>query len=585
MYPHPNNSSMKTSTCLLLISIHCVFFAQHSKAESVLLPMLPEDTVFLLEVDDWKELGQSIESGPLGEFSGSKAWGEMTEWTEQKMKSELGNDSKKIEFLFERLEEWGESVSGGMVLAVGNLEKLLSNQMPDFTLLMETDATQSKLEETLRWMKKEGASSEGGFSWEREKIAGEMVHWIGPDNAKEKEQRVAVLLVDQTLGILAGGEDHVRETILRMEGESESMEGNDNYLDLFDEINRGAARMFIDFVPLQALIELAEASPDMQFPENPFGVTTTSLISAMGLDSMECLGLQIDPSGKNLVLSSAAFFSKYEGIFSFLQNEANTEVIQYGFIPTQAFTATSVRYDFAQIWPTMEKMITGLSPQLMLLVNSQIQAFEEKSGVAFRRDVMGTLGDEAFSFSLLPARVQSIEDFEKSSDFFGISLTDSKLFDRSLRTMIDSVALGNDLFTERVHRGVTIRKLRGLEESGISLSYAVTDKWLLLAMGQDNQLNQIINRMNGKGRSLWEKKEVQQALADLPEDTNQLEFADFEKLVKFLTSLAVIALESEGEIEMKASDFPDFTYFLIGWSKNVRRGIIAEAKLYPKPDR
>jgi hypothetical protein len=221
----------------------------------------------------------------------------------------------------------------------------------------------------------------------------------------------------------------------------------------------------------------------------------------------------------------------------------------------------------------------------MLLVNSQMQAFEEKSGVAFRRDVMGTLGDEAFSFSLLPARVQSIEDFEKSSDFFGISLTDSKLFDRSLRTMIDSVAPGNDLFTERVHRGVTIRKLRGLEESGISLSYAVTDKWLLLAMGQDNQLNQIINRMNGKGRSLWEKKEVQQALADLPEDTNQLEFADFEKLAKFLTSLAVIALESEGEIEMKASDFPDFPYFLIGWSKNVRRGIIAEAKLYPKPDR
>ena len=54
---------------------------------------------------------------------------------------------------------------------------------------------------------------------------------------------------------------------------------------------------------------------------------------------------------------------------------------------------------------------------------------------------------------------------------------------------------------------------------------------------------------------------------------------------KFLTSLAVIALESEGEIEMKASDFPDFPYFLIGWSKNVRRGIIAEAKLYPKPDR
>ena len=584
MYPHPSNSFMKTSTCLLLIYIHCLLFVMHSKAESGFLPMLPGDTVFLLEVDDWKELGQSIESGPLGEFSGSKAWGIMTEWAEQKMKSELGDDSKKIELLLERMEEWEKSVSGGAVLAVGNLEKILSKQMPDFTMLMQTDATQSKLEDTLRWMKKEVTSSEGSFSWEKEKIAGEMVHWIGPDNAKEKEQRLAVLLVDQILGILVGGDDHVRETILRMEDESESMAGNDNYLDLFDEINRGAARMFINFEPLQALIKQAESASNMQIPENPFGVTTTSLISAMGLDSIECLGLQIDPSGQNLVFSSAVFLAKYEGLFSFLQNEGDDEAVQYGFIPTQAFTATSVRYDFAKIWPTMEKMITGLSPQLMLLVNSQIQAFEEKSGVAFRRDVMGTFGDEAFSFSLLPDRIQSIEDLENSSDFFGISLTDSKLFDRSLRTMIDSVAPGNDLFTERLHRGVTIRKLRGLEESGISLSYAVTDKWLLLAMGQDNQLNQIINRMNGKGRSLWKKKEIEKALADLPEDLNQLEFADFEKLVKSLTSLAVIALESEEEIEMKASYFPDFPYFLIGWSKNVRRGMIAEAKLYPKPN-
>jgi len=133
-----------------------------------------------------------------------------------------------------------------------------------------------------------------------------------------------------------------------------------------------------------------------------------------------------------------------------------------------------------------------------------------------------------------------------------------------------------------VHKGVTIRKLRGLEESGSSLSYAVTEKWLLLAFGQNNQLNQVINRLQGKGNSLWKKKEIKQAIVDLPDDLNQLDFVDLEKLVSFLSSVATTTLESEGEIELKSSDFPSFPYFLLAWSKNIQRGIVGKGKLYPK---
>ncbi|MDG1324162.1 MAG: hypothetical protein P8P49_00230 [Opitutales bacterium] len=577
---------MKNSIRLLFICINSMLFCLYSKAESGLLHMLPENTVFLLEVDDWKELSNSIESGPLGEFLESKAWEKMGEWTEQKMQSDSANSSEKVEFMFEQMEEWLDTVSGGVIMAVGNLEKLLSKKIPEVTLLIETEFTQEKLEGTLKWMKKEVTSSDGSFSWEREKIAGEDVHWIGPDNGKEKKERIAVVLINQTLGVFMGGEDHVRDTLLRVTGKSttSSMVKNDNYLDLFDEIDRGSARMFIDFEQLQGLMEEAESVPNMQIPENPFGVTTSKLISVMGLDSLECFGMQIDPTDKKLDLSTAAFFSKYEGIFSFVQNEEKKEAVQYEFFPTQAFTATTARYDFARIWPTMEKIITGLSPQLLLLVNSQLQAFEEKAGVAFRRDVLGSLGDEVFSFSLLPGKIKSIEDFDKSSDFFGISLTDPKLFDRSLRTMIDSIASGNDLFSERVHKGVTIRKLRGLEESGSSLSYAVTEKWLLLAFGEDNQLNQVINRMQGKGNSLWKKKEIKQAMADLADDSSQLEYVDLEKLVSFLSSMATTTLELKGEFELKSSDFPNFPYFLIACSKNIQRGMVGKAKLYSKAD-
>jgi hypothetical protein len=575
---------MKNLILYLKLTLFSMVVWNYGSAKDDFLSLLPDNAVFLMEVDDLKEFSESIESGPLGEFSKSKAWDTMKEWAEDEWQNEMKNESENIEIFLEHLQEWTDNFSGGAVLGIWNLEKIFSKKMPNMSLLIKTDSTTDQLEETLKLMKKEVASSGGKSSWELENIKGQDVHWIGTEKDKEKNQRLAIVLFDKTLGIFISGEDHVKETLMRRAGESpsDSMVKNVNYLDLFEEIERGAARIFLNFEPLRSLMEKAESLPGMQIPENPFGITTSKLISGLGLDSLECLGIQIDPSDDKLVLSSGAFFSHYDGIFSFMQHEEEGEVIPYDFIPNQAFSATSARYNFALLWPTVEKIVSGLSPQLLLLMNSQIQAFEEQAGVAFRRDVLGSLGDEAVSFSLLNGKAKTIEDFEKANpSFYGISLTNSKLFDRSLRSMIDSFAPGNELFKDRVHKGVTIRKLRGLEESGVSLSYAVTDKWFFLAMGEDNQLNQMINRLQGKGRSLWKNKEVQKTLADLPDGVRQLDYMNLERLVEFLVPIAISSIESEGEFELSADDFPQLPYFLLAWSKNVKRGIIGKGELYP----
>ena len=46
--------------------------------------------------------------------------------------------------------------------------------------------------------------------------------------------------------------------------------------------------------------QLAE-DPKFELPENPFGIKTEALMQALGLDSMDCLGLQIDLSGESLL--------------------------------------------------------------------------------------------------------------------------------------------------------------------------------------------------------------------------------------------------------------------------------------------
>ena len=550
-------------------------------ASKDLLNFVPEDAVFLLEIDDLNQFAKEIESGPLGAFTRSKAWEKGKEWI--KKKSLNKQDFKKIEMFLEHAQEWGDSFNGKLIMAMGSLDKILTKKIPEMTLMVDTEFTNKELEEILKLVKKEVVASRGNFAWDREEIDGQKIHWIGSVKDKKRSQRMAVCILDQSLCLLIGGSENIKETfMMNKKDSSDSMVENENYLDLFEEIDQGSARIFMNFNALDSVMKEVEDSPDFEMPENPFGMTTSKLIAGLALDSLDCIGIQIDPSDEKLVLASGAFFNRYEGIFSFFQHDNEEEVIPYDFIPSQAFTATSARYDMAMLWPTVEKIIKGLSPQLLLLMNSQIQAFEEQAGVAFRRDVLGSLGDEVMSFSLLSGKAKTIEDFEKANpSFYGISLTNSKLFDRSLRSMIDSLAPGNELFEDRVHKGVTVRKLRGLEESGVSLSYTVTDNWLFLAMGEDNQLNQMINRLQGKGRSLWQKKEIKRALKNLPDSVGQLDYLDLDQMVSFLVPIAVSALEAEEEIDLKVADFPKLPYFFLGWTKYVKRGLIGRAELFP----
>jgi hypothetical protein len=467
---------------------------------------------------------------------------------------------------------------------VSDVKQILSKKVPSLTMLMATDATQEKLEDTLRWFKKEVTASKGSFSWEREKIAGEVVHWIGPDNAKKKDQKFAVVLFDKTFGIFTGGKEYVKDILLGKSKSSDfkSMLKNNNYLDLFDEIERGSARTFFNFESLNEFMKEVESLPDAQIPENPFGVKTSNLISALGLNSIDCIGLQVDSSGERLTLSSGAYFNKYEGLFSFIQHDGKEEAIPYDFVPTQAFTVSSARYDFGKLWPTIEKIVSDLSPQLLLLMNSQIQAFEDQAGVPFRRDVLGSFGDEMVSFSFLDQDAKAANDFENANpSFYAFSLVDSDLFDRSLRSMIEAFSSGQDLFEERVHKGVTIRKIRGIEASGISISYAVTEKWFLLGMGDDVHMTQLINRLDGNGRSIWSNKQIKQALKAMPDGVRQIDYVNFDRLTQFLFPIIMDSIKDESDLKLKAKDFPKLPYFLLAWSKNVKNGIIGKGELFP----
>ena len=132
---------------------------------------------------------------------------------------------------------------------------------------METELKEKDLAESLKTLKKEILSSGGKISLERDEISGVVVHWIDSETNTEKDNRIALSIFDQTFGIFSGGRDYVKETLLRLEKDSKSnsIAKNDNYLDVFDEIGRGKARLFLNFDFLEDFLEEIKVLPMYKF--------------------------------------------------------------------------------------------------------------------------------------------------------------------------------------------------------------------------------------------------------------------------------------------------------------------------------
>jgi len=580
-------------------------FSDGLSAGTKLLDRIPGDSLLVVSVDDWSDFSEKIEDGPFGLFSKSPAWSKMNEWMEDKLESGFGEKEAALEEMMEQMKDWKDSLDGGMAMSMGGFEKMAGmlsdgtnfKDMPPPTVifLLETEKTDKDLVKTLRWMKKEVKRTGGNFGWDRSTIEGTEVHWIGNNKSKDNE-KAAVFVNDKILHLIFGGEEPVREALFlgAGAGSSKAISDNDRYLDLFDEIGEGDARLFMNFKPLVAMMEKLVEDPKFELPENPFGMKTEALMEALGLDSMDCLGLQIDPSDESLSLSSAFFVTNYDGIFSLMEDDGKKANL-HPFVPASLMSASSARYDLSKLWPKIEGMMREMSPQLLLLVNSQIQAFEDQIGVPFRKNVLGSLGDDMVSFSRLNTDWaenvgQLFSDDDEldvdgspTSEVYAISLRDPKLFDQALRATIDGATKGADMFEERKHKGTLIRSMRGLEQAGVSLSYAVTDKWLLLTMGEDQFLNQVIDRMQSDQKSLWDRKDVKGALREFPDQVSQVEYFDLGQLMEMFKPMIGEMMEDEGaDLDLKPEDIPDFPYFMLGWGKYVKRGLVSKVTVFPK---
>ena len=462
---------------------------------------LPADSLFAWEIDDLASFKEDLSECPWGEVADFPAWIKMRDWMTEKWENELSKSKEKgmrgAEDFYEQVYlPMYESMNGGLAMAIGQIEKSFKSELlkwenenggkarwrarslPQVTLLAQSSLSEDEFEEIIdsmsNWIK---SNQRIRTVMEKSLVAGVQVHWVGNAKNEEltkispKDTMIAFAFHNGMILALTGGEDHVEEAILRLQGKSKdsSLADSVSFQDSFDEIEKGQARAFLNFKKIFSLDKQMEKVKGFEIPENPFGVTMQGLIDGLGFKGLDHLAMQVDLKDKGFFVSQGLFMNEREGMLAMLKPvDADAEL--YDFCPKDAFSVSSVRFDLAEIWPILEKTLASISPGLGLLVNAQIQAFEDQAKLSLRKDLFGSLGDEMLSLSYLNQSVSGEKDWENpSSTIYALSLKDSQLFDRTLRSLFDSVTQGSELFEEREHQRVLVRSMRGLEGMGISL--------------------------------------------------------------------------------------------------------------------
>ena len=477
-----------------------------------LISFLPDDTFLVLEVDNWGELKDDLQDGPWGEIEKFPIWEKISGMIESELQK---GQNKKFKSNFDEAKETVldpilDSVEGRMALGVSDFASVLEREpimqedgttkrvqkMPFFAFISESSLKQNDFDEIISSLEDLAKNAEV----QKARIGDTPVYWVLQKSHKDlkdfdaKDAGLCLAFDKGKLFMLTGGEKSVESVFEKSFEDGKSLTDNQSYIDCFDEIGKGQARIFFNFKEgIRTILE--SKSKKLEIPQNPFGIEKNGLINGLGLDGLNYLGVCLDAKYGEFEMGSFLGMNHRKGILSFL-SPVKGDLENHDFVTKDVFTVSNAKNDLGQLWPKMENILKGISPAIHLLVTSQIQAFEDQSDVRIRADLLGSLGDQVVSLSYLHKENENAEELASpSSSIYAISLRDPKLFDRTMRAMVDSVSQGNELFEENEHRGVTIRSMRGLQGVGLSISYAVSDDWLLLSMGKDRYLKRVINRM------------------------------------------------------------------------------------------
>jgi len=393
--------------------------------------LLPADTLLVMSAPDFTKLREIYLQSPQRLFWDDSAMKPFREKFEKKWNEELIVPLERD--LAVKFSDYGALLQGQVTLAVTQDDwDGKSDVEPGLVFLLDAMGKSDQLKTNLADFRKKW--TDAGKTIKTEKIRdaeflvvtmttndvpktirqffpeSRPIEELGKEVTKREDSRLYIGQQDSLL-IIGTGAKPVEKIVAKLTGGSAPVLGD---LPAFESSRLAVFRDAPAFlwVNTKALVDVFNKMPDDKpNPDAPDPMPLPDkkkIVSALGIAGLKSIavGYRNGPEGAGFELQLGVPESSREGMFKLLATEAK-DAAPPAFVPADAVKFQRVRIDLSKAVATIEKMLGGVSPQMVSMLNFFISNGNEamrldEPDFDIRKNIFANLGDDLITYEKSP---------------------------------------------------------------------------------------------------------------------------------------------------------------------------------------
>lgn len=496
-----------------------------------------------------------------------------------------------------------ELFPGQASLAFYNLSAPLRDreERQEIVLMAEFSADAARLNELMDIQFKRNAEAQRALNplvehqMIEESFMGETLYFDETFNGERTYIEDGYALVDGIL-ILAAPESRLRAAVesIKQGAASAALAQNDVYRRSQEDAGRGDVAVYLNLSTLMPHLNEALMQMPLMNGLASFGVTAQSLETALSVESLQAMYLNLDLIPEGLLGHYGLIYREKRGLLSLLSYTTGRLPEAY-YVPSGVLSSSVSLLDCSAILANLEQLLTLASPNLAPLMDIWMQTMQTHTGIDLRASILENLGGRMVSLAMLDQTSLSSEEYAQPQQLFVISVKDAGALTQALETLKDGLPALSALIEEQTYAGETIYTIKGGAGSTmagaqrVDFSYVVTRSNVIVSIGHIGLLHEVLSRIHQGDAGFWQDPQIER-LFERIEQPNPVgrSFVDVEQMIEPLfQSLLQTARLSGSSVEIDASLIASegtLAYDLISEMNQAADGLFGRTLLIKRKD-
>lgn len=481
--------------------------------------IIGEDVEFFVSIRNITELRERYEAHPMVEIFKDESLMEWFDDIEITIEQETQGFFEELEDVFGlSKDEFFELFPGQVSLAVYNMFDQLQEESEgrEFAVMAEFSGDSEQLDELMQIQFERNAEMHreanplAEHELVKETFMGETLYFDEVFDGETTHVEDGYALVDGIL-ILATPESRLRETVESIkEGGKKSISGLEPYQRSRDHSGRGDVAFYMNLVEVMPALNSALGELAIFNTLAIAGVTPDSLKSALSLESIQGIFLDLDMVEDGILTYYGILYREKAGVLSLLE-QVEGDFPEARYVPDNVFESSISLFDLSAMYRSLETILGTASPLILNMIDVQLQTVQANTGVDLRTAMLDNFGKEIVMFSVLKEDASATAEMFQSDQVFVIELKDAGAFGQAINAIIDNTQFIRPLIEESTYEGETIYSIVMPDEASetqTEINYTITRSKFILTIGHISQLHNVLSKIGGDGDGFWQNPDT-----------------------------------------------------------------------------